>query len=87
MAICGFCKKEFTKKHNKEKYCSEYCRKEARKEQNRNNFFRWYHRNKHKLSEDKRFGLGSGWITEHRKMDFEQEEKTIKNEKRRLTLI
>jgi len=83
---CAYCKKEFTKKHNKEKYCSDYCRKEARKEQNRNNFFRWYHNNKGKMSEDKRFGLGSGYLSQHRNPDEKREAKSIKNEKRRLGL-
>ena len=84
MAICEFCKNHFTKKHNAEKYCSDYCRKEARKEQNRFNSFTFYHRHKHEKSEDEKFGLGSGWLSEHKNPDEEKEMKSVRNERKRL---
>lgn len=83
---CKFCGKEFKKIHNRQMYCSEYCRKEADKEATRNRVHRWYHKNKYKLNEKRRFGLGSGTLGAHRYNDFNKEEQTIQKEMSRLKL-
>ena len=85
-STCKWCGTNYTKKHNRQEYCSDYCRTEAKKEQNRNNFHKWYHKNKHKLSSDKRYGLGSGYLKEHPKPTSEEEHRTIRNELHRLRI-
>ena len=83
---CIWCGQKFIKKHHSEKYCSDECRKDARGQQSRNKAHRWYHRHKHELSEEQRWGLGSGSLGEHRHEDFEKEQRVIKNELRRLKI-
>lgn len=62
-------------------YCCEECRKEANRRQTRNRVHRWYHRNKHNLSEKRRWGLGSGELGPHAHIhDFEKEQKVVETE-------
>ena len=67
-------------------YCSDECRDDAILQQSRMKSHRWYHKNKHKLSEKQRWGLGSGTLGQHRHSDFKKEEMTIKRELVRLKL-
>ena len=85
-AKCEWCGKEYTKNHGNEKYCSYNCKKEAEKEQSRNRRHRWYHRNKHRLSEKERYGLGTGTLGPHRHQDTHKEYDAIKKEKQRLKI-
>lgn len=83
---CKCCGESFIKKHPAEKYCSEDCRIHMRQHQNRVKANRWYHKNKHRLTEKQRWGLGSGYLHGHRNYDYAREKKSINNEFRRLRL-
>ena len=83
---CGYCGCIFTPEHTASKYCSDECKSNAKEEQNRNNFHKWYHLNKHSLSEYKRYGLGTGTLGPHRHEDVGREYKAIKGEFRRLKI-
>ena len=86
MPICKYCKKEFTKTHNRQVYCSKTCSKEAKREQDRNSWHKWYHKNKHRLSEKRRWGLGSGELGPHMHHNPTKEYKSIQRELSRLRL-
>ena len=83
---CKYCGKEFTKTHNRQMYCSPKCSTEAEKENTRNRVHKWYHRNKHNLSEKRRWGLGTGELGPHRHEDWEIEREKIEKEMQRLRL-
>ena len=83
---CQWCGSLFVKSHSSEVYCCSYCRESAREEQSRDKAIRWYHRNKDSLSEESRFGLGSGFLGCHRRLDFDDELRVIENELVRLKL-
>ena len=83
---CKWCGCLFVKEHNKELYCSDECRDYARNEQSRMKSYRWYHNHKHELSEEQRWGLGSGYLGGHRHNDFNKEYEIICNEFVRLRL-
>ena len=85
-AKCECCGKTFIKPYPTVKYCSDECREVNREIQSRNKSLCWYHRNKHRLSEKQRYGLGSGYLGGHRNIDFACEQKSVKNELRRLKL-
>ena len=84
ISTCGWCGQQYTKKANKQKYCSEYCRESARAHQSRMKSHRWYHRHKHELTEKQRWGLGSGVIGQHRHPDYEKEHRVITKELKRI---
>ena len=67
-------------------YCSEECRSNAREEQSRVKSYRWYHRNKHRLNEVERYGLGSGYLGGHRNDDFSKELGIVERELVRLRI-
>ena len=85
-AKCKWCGKTYTKKHNRQTYCSDKCRKEAKKEQNRNNFHRWYHRNKNRPGIHQKNQLGTRPIGAHRHQDPNKEAEVINNEIQRIGL-
>ena len=84
ISTCAWCKKQYVKKANKQKYCSQYCRESARSHQSRMKSHRWYHKHKHELTEKQRWGLGSGVIGQHMHNDPEKEQETIIKELKRL---
>ena len=86
-AKCEWCGKPYTKTHGNQKYCSYNCKKHAEKEQNRNRKHKWYHRNKHRLTEKQRYGLGTGTLGPHKKTDDHEEYTAIQKEKQRLLKI
>lgn len=67
-------------------YCSDECRCNAREEQSRVKSIRWYHRNKHRMSEVERYGLGSGYLGGHRNDDFDKELGIVERELVRLKI-
>lgn len=83
---CKWCGEVFVRRYAPEKYCSDICRSKSRAEQSRRKSINWYHRNKYRLSENQRFGLGSGRLGSHSRNDFKVEAKIIKNELYRLKL-
>lgn len=83
---CKWCGKPFKRVYAPEKYCCDECRISARGLQNRNKSHRWYHKHKHELSEKQRWGLGSGYLGNHRQESFNREYKTVKNEFKRLKI-
>lgn len=83
---CKCCGETFVKSYPTVKYCSDDCRKFNREVQSRNKSLRWYHRNKHRLTDKQRYGLGSGYLGCHRNTDFSCEAKSVKNELKRLKL-
>lgn len=86
---CAYCGEKFAifvKKGRPAEYCCDDCRENAILEQSKIKSHRWYHKNKHRLSEKSRWGLGSGTLGQHRHKDFSKEQKTIKNELTRLKL-
>ena len=86
VGYCKVCGKSFIKEHATVKYCSDECRNVSRKLQNRNKSSKWYHKNKHKLNEKQRWGLGSGYLGKHRQESFSKEERSILNEFVRLKI-
>ena len=83
---CKACGKSFVRKHPAEKYCTDDCRQYMRQHQNRVKSIRWYHKNKHRLTEKQRWGLGSGYLHSHRNPNYALEKKSINNEFHRLKL-
>lgn len=81
---CKWCGKTYQKSYNSQAYCCEEHRRLARQQQNRDNFFNWYHKNKHLLPE--RCCLGSGGLGMHRHDDPEVEYEKIRREFKRLRL-
>lgn len=83
---CHWCGKPYTKKHNRQTYCTDKCRKEAKKEQNRNNFHRWYHKNKHKPGISQKNQLGTRPIGSHKNKNPKKEYEIIQKELHRIGL-
>ena len=83
---CKWCGRLFTRKYAPEKYCSDDCRVNARKHQSRIKSHKWYHKNKHKLSEKQRWGLGGSNLGQHRQKDFNKEQIIIRRELKRFKI-
>lgn len=84
---CKYCGNTFVKTHNRQVYCSEICRKNGRLEQ-KANYQRNYRLKVKKgliiLNESQKYGLGSGFLSSHKKSNFELEFKAIRRERNRL---
>ena len=88
---CKYCGKPFTKRHNREMYCSDNCRKNALREQKARYQAKRRLKIKQKIiivDEYKKYGLGSYGTSAngHRKDTFSQEHTAIQNEMKRLGL-
>ena len=88
---CKYCGKPFTKKHNREMYCSKECRLNALREQKARYQAKRRLRIKKGLlvlPEYKKYGLGSYGTSAngHRKSKFTQEYLAIQREMKRLGL-
>lgn len=81
---CKYCSKNYIKVQNRTMYCSDKCRQYSRKEQ-KESYNRKY-RLKYNNKSDTYWGLGSGYLGEHRHADFEKEISAINMERKRLKL-
>ncbi len=82
-AKCSYCGRTFTKKHNRQKYCSEECRQYARQEKRRQYNYQYYHKNKKRL-QHKYPGTRTIGPTPH--PNPEREAEIIQNEVERIGL-
>ena len=80
---CKYCGKTYTKKHNRQEYCSEHCRKEARKEQKRNWALQYYYKNKKTINTTR---IGTRTIGPHKHPEDEKEQTIVQNEIDRIGL-
>ena len=86
-AICKYCGKPFTKRHNRQVYCSDSCRLNARREQKAR-----YQRERRKrirsgelVSNESKY-VGTGFLSQHRQEDYDQEMEAILKEMKRLKI-
>ena len=80
---CAYCGKTFTRKHNRQIYCSKECAQEGARIKDRKTKLAWFYRNKQKVYQTQ---LGTRTISQHRNPDTDKEAEIIKNEKQRLGL-
>jgi len=80
---CKWCGKPYTKKHNRQTYCSEHCRNEADKEHNRNRQLRYYKKHR-KIILSKRKGTAT--IGPKPNPNTQREHEIIRNEIERIGL-
>ena len=81
--LCEWCGKPFTSTNNK-KYCSILCRNEASREQNIKRQINYRLRRGKSDKQNYFENLGNSNLREHRKVDFDDEKRIVKAEKRRL---
>ena len=80
---CPICGKPFTRKHNRQKYCSTECAKTAKEQQDQKARLRWVNKNKQRLYQTQ---LGTRTIGPKPNPDTNREQEIIQNEKQRLGL-
>ena len=80
---CAYCGKPFTKKHNRQTYCSPECRKKGDQEKSNARWRKWYHKNKKTLYAKQ---LGTRTIGPKPNPNIEREEQIVRNELDRITL-
>lgn len=82
-AKCKLCGKPYTKKHNRQQYCSTECSKEAKRIQDRKAWTRWFYKNRKTLYQTQ---LGTRTIGPHKHENEEREQEIVQNEIRRMGL-
>jgi predicted nucleic acid-binding Zn ribbon protein len=82
-AKCKLCGKTYTKKHNRQTYCSDECRKEAKRRQDRQAWTKWFYKNRKTLYQKQ---LGTRTIGPKPNPDTEREAEIVQNEIRRIGL-
>ena len=82
-AKCAYCGKTYTKKHNRQTYCSEKCRKHARQEKKRIYNSRYYYKNRQKLHKTL---IGTRCIGPKPNPNVERETEIVRNEVERIGL-
>lgn len=80
---CAYCGKEYTKQHNRQKYCSTTCAKNAHREHKRNWAYRNYHKNKQHINNIR---IGTRTIGPTRNPDTDREAEIVQNEIERIGL-
>lgn len=80
---CAYCGKTFTKKHNRQKYCSDKCRKYARQEKRRIYDSRYYYKNRDIINKKR---IGTRTIGPKPNPDTERETEIVRNEVERIGL-
>ena len=78
---CSYCGKPFTKKHNRQTYCSDACRNNARQEKKRTYNKTYYIKNRERLQQTT---IGTRTIGPHKHPINEREQQIVQNEKQRL---
>ena len=82
-AKCAYCGQEYTKTHNRQKYCSTKCAENAHREHKRNWAYRNYHKNKQHINTTR---IGTRTIGATRNPDPEREAQIVQNEIERIGL-
>lgn len=77
--VCPYCQRLYVPTHHNQKYCTDECFKEHRREYKA----RWKREKYQKKPYEK---IGTGYLTEKRKQDFDEEQKAVKKELRRFRL-
>lgn len=85
-AKCKWCGELFIKEQNRQMYCKVDCRQYARQEQNRAHRLNYYYKYKETMGEEKKYGLGTGFLSTNRNKNFENELTMIQNEIKRLKI-
>lgn len=87
-AECKWCGKKFFKEHNKQMYCCDFCRSQALKEQKAR-----YQRKRRKdirdgvLVSNENNYVGTGFLSQHRQEDFDDELAALEKEMRRFKIF
>ena len=80
---CAYCGKPFTRKHNRQKYCSTECSTNAERENRRKRDYRYYHRHKTRINQTRK---GTRSIGPKPNPNPEREAEIIQNEIERIGL-
>ena len=86
LETCAFCGKHFLKQSN-EKYCSKECKEKAFQD-TRAKYQRKRRKsmNTHELVSNENNYVGTNYLSHHRRKDFDEEQKAIQKEMKRLKL-
>ena len=84
---CKWCGKQFTTSKNAKQFCSKACREYAEKERKRQYYYRYMKKYSWSMNENRKFGLGSGRLGEHRNENMNKELMQIHKEMRRLGVM
>ena len=74
---CAYCGELFTKKHNRQIYCSDKCSKNARQEKKRIYNSKYYYKNKKRILTT---AIGTRTISPHKHENHEREAEIVQNE-------
>ena len=80
---CAYCGKPFTKKHNRQKYCSKECAYQAHREKHRIRNMRYYYRHRERINKTK---IGTRTIGPKPNNNPEREAEILQNEIERIGL-
>lgn len=80
---CAYCGKPFTKKHNREKYCSDECRYHAHREKHNIRNRRYYYKHKNRINQTK---IGTRTIGPKPNPDPDREAEIVQKEINRIGL-
>ena len=80
---CAYCGKTFTKKHNRQIYCSKTCAENSRKDKKRIYNSRYYYKNKQRILTTAK---GTTTMSPKRNPNVEREAEIVQNEIRRIGL-
>ena len=80
---CAYCGELFTKKHNRQIYCSDKCSTEANREKDRIRHIRYYYKNKNRINKTK---IGTRTIGPKAHKDKTREAEIVQNEIERIGL-
>ena len=84
LPTCKYCGRIITPTQTLKKYCNTHCRNRERQIQNQQARHTYYKKYKHLLSPEQKNSIGTSNLTSKPETDFQQEQKKIQQEKRRL---